>query len=165
MFTDERYVPADDAASNYHQVRDLIKGLDLPPGRVLRVETERPLEEAAARYDRALDRFLEQGGLLRLGILGLGADGHTASLFKRDDLRAAEGRWAMAVQRPDGRAAVTVTPRLLARVARLVFLAAGPAKRAAVRGLMQDPAQVVAGRAVAGHRRVEIWTDPEAWPR
>jgi 6-phosphogluconolactonase len=165
MFTDERYVPSDDPASNYHQTRTLINGWAVSPDRVLRVETERTLAGAATAYHDALRRFLARGGSIPVGVLGLGDDGHTCSLFRDEDLRAGGDRYAIAVQRPDGRAAVTVTPRLLTRVERLVFLVAGAGKREILDRLMTAPASVVAGRAVAGHRRVEVWTEPEAWPR
>lgn len=166
MFTDERYVSRDDEASNYHQSRGLILGLDLPEDRVLRVETDRPLVEAAQGYETALRGFVEGGGRIPLGILGLGADGHTASLFTPQHLEKAEGRFAIAVKnRPDGRSAVSVTPSLLARVDRLVFLVAGAAKREVLARMMKEPSAVIAGQAVAGHANVEVWCDPEAWPR
>jgi len=79
LFTDERYVPRDSEASNYHQSRPLLDALALAPGSILRVRTELSLDEAAADYERALARLLEAGVRVSLGLLGLGADGHTAS--------------------------------------------------------------------------------------
>ena len=157
LFTDERYVPVDSEASNYHQARPLLDALALGPQRLLRVHTELPLERAADEYERALGELLSSGAPIGLGLLGLGADGHTASLFREADLARARGHLAIAVQRPDGMAAVSVTPELLSRVREPVFVAAGPDKRAAIESLKAGDLALTAWRAVQGCARVELW--------
>lgn len=158
LFSDERYVPTDSEASNYHQSRLLLDALALAPASLLRVRTELPLEEAAADYERALTRLLESGVRIGLGLLGLGADGHTASLFSADDLARARGHLAIAVQRPDGMSAVSVTPQLLAQIEVLVFVVAGADKESAVRALEAHDPGLTAWRAVQACRAVELWT-------
>ena len=102
LFSDDRYVPADSPASNYCQSRPLLDALRLPEARLLRVRTELPLVEAAADYEQRLDELLGAGVRIGLGLLGLGAEGHTASLFSAADLERARGHRAIPVQRPDG---------------------------------------------------------------
>jgi 6-phosphogluconolactonase len=157
LFTDERYVPADSDASNYHQARPLLDALALPPRAVLRVRTELPLEEAAGDYEQRLTALLAAGVRIGLGLLGLGADGHTASLFSASDLDRARGRLALAVQRPDGMAAVSVTPDLLSRVGEPLFVVAGSGKEDAVRALLAQDTHLTAWRAVQGCPRAELW--------
>jgi len=164
LFSDERYVPADSPASNYHQTQPLLAALALPSAAVLRVRTELPLEDAARDYEAELAALLRSGGRIGLGLLGLGADGTTASLFGALDLERARGRLALAVQRPDGMAAVSVSPELLAQVAEPVFLVAGADKRDAVRRLLSKDPTLTAWRAVAGCARVELWVDEMAAP-
>jgi 6-phosphogluconolactonase len=157
LFSDERYVPSDSEASNYHRSRPLLDALRLAPAAVLRVRTELPLEEAAADYERSLAALRASGAQVGLGLLGLGANGHTASLFTASDIERARGRLAIAVQRPDGMSAVTVTPQFLAQVAELVFVVAGPGKHDALSKFSaQDPA-LTAWRAVQDCARVELW--------
>jgi 6-phosphogluconolactonase len=157
LFTDDRYVPADSEKSNYHRSRPLLDALALSPKEVLRVRTELPLEEAAEDYARSLAALLASGTRVGLGLLGLGADGHTASLFSASDIDRARGRLAIAVHRPDGMSAVSVTPEFLAQVAEPLFVAVGDGKRAALGALAaQDPA-LTAWRAVQGCPRVELW--------
>ena len=163
-YSDERYVPETSEASNYHTSRPLLDKLALPADRVLRVRTDLPLEEAAADYERRLLGMLRAGVRIELGLLGLGADGHTASLFNDADLARPAGRMAIAVQRPDGRAAVSVTPALLERVAEPLFVVAGADKRIALKGLVEHDPRIIAARVVAGCTHVEVWTEPEAWP-
>ena len=86
LFSDERYVPADSEGSNYFQARELLTALSLPPESLLSVPTQLPLAEAAAAYERELMQLLSSGVRIGLGLLGLGAEGHTASLFSEADL-------------------------------------------------------------------------------
>jgi 6-phosphogluconolactonase len=161
LFSDERYVPGDSPASNYHRAQPLIAALALPPAAVLRVRTELPLAEAAADYERALGALLEAPGTVGLGLLGLGAEGHTASLFSLADLGRSRGHLAVAVQRPDGMAAISVTPDFLAHVAEVLFVVAGGGKQAALAALMAGDPRLTAWRAVQGCARVELWVAQE----
>jgi 6-phosphogluconolactonase len=157
LFCDDRYVPSDSDASNYHQSRPLLDALALPAAAVARVRTELPLDEAAADYERQLAALLNSGVPIGLGLLGLGADGHTASLFGAADLERARGHLAIAVHRPDGMSAVSVTPDLLARVEEPVFVVAGSGKHDAIRALTTQDPNLTAWRAVQGCPRVALW--------
>jgi len=157
LFSDERYVPSDSQASNYHQARPLLDALALRPEKLLRVRTELPLEQAAEDYERALGAMLRSGAGIRLGLLGLGADGHTASLFSADDLSRASGHLAIPVKRPDGMSAVSVTPELLAQVSALLFVVAGADKQGAVQALQGQDPNLTAWLAVQECSAVELW--------
>ena len=157
LFTDERYVPEDSPRSNYHQSRALLDVLALPAESLLRVHTDRPLDEAAADYDGQLSALLSSGVHVGLGLLGLGADGHTASLFSAADIARARGRYAIPVQRPDGLAAVSVTPELLATVREPVFVVDEAGKEQALRRLLAQDKSLPAWAAVQGCAHVELW--------
>jgi 6-phosphogluconolactonase len=157
LFSDERYVPSDSDASNYHQSRPLLDALALPASSVARVRTELPLEAAAADYERQLAALLNSGVRIGLGLLGLGADGHTASLFGAADLERARGHLAIAVHRPDGMSAVSVTPDLLARVQDLLFVVAGGGKHDAIQAFAAQDVKSTAWRAVQGCAGVQLW--------
>lgn len=159
LFSDERYVPSDSDASNYFRSRPLLDALALRPEKLLRVRTELPLVEAADDYGRSLGAMLGSGVPVSLGLLGLGADGHTASLFSAADLSRARGRLAIAVQRPDGLSAVSVTPQLLAQVEELIFVVVADGKREAIRALEAQDANLTAWRAVQESAAVELWLD------
>lgn len=158
LFSDDRYVPQDSPASNYRMASPLIESLRLRDAQVLRVRTELPLEEAAADYERQLSEMIAAQSTVRLGLLGLGADGHTASMFTPADLERARDHLAIAVHRPDGMQAVSVTPALLARVDRLVIVVTGQEKQAALDALLARDSSLIAWRALENCPSVEVWT-------
>ena len=162
LFSDDRYVPSDSDQSNYHQSRPLFDSLRLPAAQVLRIRTELPLPEATADSERRLGELLGGGRGIALGLLGLGADGHTCSLFSAADLERTRGRLAISVHRPDGRDAVSVTPAVLERAEQLIFVVAGADKRTALDGLLRRQGDLTAWNAVRGCRAVEVWADAAA---
>jgi 6-phosphogluconolactonase len=162
LYSDDRYVAATSEASNYHQSEPLLAALALAPGQVIRVRTELPLDEAALDYEAQLATLLRSGARVGLGLLGLGADGHTASLFTQEHLAAARGHLAIAVQRPDGMAGVTVTPDFLSQAEELLFVVSGGGKYDALQALRNQDPRLVALLAVQGCPKVELWADQEA---
>jgi 6-phosphogluconolactonase len=134
-FADERCVPPDDPASNYRMAREAL--LDLLPAaaRVHRMEGERSDHDAAARaYEALLPERLD------LLVLGLGADGHIASLFPRSPSLAEPHRRVLAVTTPKHPPErLTITPPVI-RAARLTIgLVAGAAKAEALARVMDGP--------------------------
>jgi 6-phosphogluconolactonase len=126
-FADERCVRPDDERSNYRLVRErLLDRLERPPGVEHRVRGELPAERAADEYEAEL-----RGVGLELVLLGLGADGHTASLFPNDPALEEEGRNAVAVRRPDVDR-VTLTLPVMRGAAAVLFLVVGGDKADAV---------------------------------
>jgi 6-phosphogluconolactonase len=160
LYSDDRYVPATSESSNYFQSHTLIDALALPEPAVLRVRTELPLQQAAADYEKRLGDLLKSGVRITLGLLGLGADGHTASLFNSANLEQARGHLAIAVHRPDGLQGISVTPELLSRVSEPLFLVAGADKHAIVEEFVKSDSTLTARRAVAGCAKAEIWIAP-----
>jgi 6-phosphogluconolactonase/glucosamine-6-phosphate isomerase/deaminase len=162
LFSDDRYVPSTSDASNYHQSCELLNALGLPEDSLLRVRTELSLEAAALDYERKLAALLDSGVAVKLGLLGLGPHGHTASLFDSAHLEQARGRLAIAVERPDGMAGISVTPEFLRHVEKLVFVVAGGGKHDALLSLMNADPNLIAWRAVQGVPDVELWVEQAA---
>ena len=127
---DERCVPPDDERSNYRLAKEtLLDQLAVPPQAVHRMRGELAPEVAAAEYDAALE-----GVDLQLLLLGLGSDGHMASLFpgspqlEVEDRRVTSGPAGLDpfVDR------VTLTLPAILSAQRIVFLVAGAGKAEAV---------------------------------
>ena len=104
--------------------------------------------------------YIENGGRITLGLLGLGADGHVASLFSKRDLTRATDRYSIAVPLDSGPDRVSVTPKLLREIDSLVFLVAGQEKAGVFDRILNDPESTIAGQAVRGTSDTEVWYAP-----
>jgi 6-phosphogluconolactonase len=132
-FADERCVPPSDERSNYRLVRErLLDRLESEPV-VHRVRGELPAAEAADLYDGELD-----GVTLDFALLGIGPDGHTASLFPNDPALDELERRAVAVARADVDR-VTLSLPVLRGAEAVAFLAVGADKADAIRRAFVDP--------------------------
>ena len=147
-FGDERCVPADDPDSNYRLISEtLLRFPGIPDDRVHRIRGELDPAEAADRYAAELRGTvpLDVDGVPRLDVafLGLGEDGHTASLFPGDPALEIRDRLAVAVvaaKPPPHR--ITLTLPVLRAARTTVILATGAGKRDAVARVLagSDPA-------------------------
>ncbi|MEX2443537.1 MAG: 6-phosphogluconolactonase, partial [Alkalispirochaeta sp.] len=84
MLSDDRYVAAEDDRSNYGHIRPLVKALGLPEDRLVHVNPDLPLLEAVHDFGTRIAEVGRRDGIFSLAILGIGSDGHTASLFAPD---------------------------------------------------------------------------------
>jgi 6-phosphogluconolactonase len=144
---DERCVPPDHADSNYRMAREhLLDAVPVPPVRVHRIEAERPDHPAvAAAYQAEIARVLggTPGGpppAFDLILLGMGPDGHTASLFPGTAALVETKQWVVANHVPKFEAdRITLTYPILNRGAHVVFMAAGADKTAVLREVLEGP--------------------------
>jgi 6-phosphogluconolactonase len=154
-WVDERCVPPADGRSNYRLIREsLLDGLTRPPAAVHRVRGELPPEEAAAEYDAALD-----GVTLTLALMGIGPDGHTASLFPNAPALQETERRAVAVEAGMEPMVprVTMTRPVLGAAETMVYLVTGEQKAEAVkRAFAQPPSPDTPASLVRGRRTVAL---------
>jgi 6-phosphogluconolactonase len=135
IFVDERMVPPDDAASNYGMVRrELISRVPIPPSQVYRIRGEAKADTAARNYERELQTvFPLFAGRCDLIFLGVGEDGHTASLFPGTEVLHEMQHPARAVFVPRLQLwRVTLTLPVINRTRSVIFLASGKRKAAIV---------------------------------
>lgn len=135
---DERCVPPDSPDSNYFKARKiLLDYISLPDENIHRIPAELDPEQAAAAYEEILLRYFttcpdeEERNLasFELVLLGMGDDGHTASLFPGTAAVHEETRW-VAAHYVDRLAAwrITLTPAIINRAANIIFLVSGAGK-------------------------------------
>ena len=144
---DERVVPPDHPDSNYGMAfAVLLAPLAVPSSRVHRIKAERlDLEEAARDYHMEIARVLgaEAAGpppAFDLILLGMGADGHTASLFPYSEALPERRRWVVShyVARLGARR-ITLTPPILNRAREIRVLVAGADKASTLHEVLEGP--------------------------
>jgi 6-phosphogluconolactonase len=135
-FTDERAVPPEDPESNYGMIRRaLISRVSIPPARVHRMKAESPDRDAAAwAYERTLPSSLD------VLVLGIGQDGHTASLFPGSTALDEQHRLVVPVvgpKPPPNR--LTLTPPVIEAARSVAVIATGADKAAVVARAIEGP--------------------------
>jgi 6-phosphogluconolactonase len=158
---DERCVPPADGRSNYRTIREsLLDSLSRPPAQIHRIRSELEPEKAAAEYDAALD-----GVTLDLALMGIGPDGHTASLFPNAPTLDETERRAVAAEAgmEPFVPRVTMTRPVLGIARTMVYLATGEGKADAVKSAFADePSPATPASLVRGVQTIAILDRPAA---
>lgn len=147
FFGDERHVPPTDAESNYRMANEtLLSKITIPAQNVHRVAAELDADVAASQYERELHNFFpaEHDGWPRFDLimLGMGPDGHTASLFPGSAALGENSRWVVANWVEKFHTwRITLTFPVLNHAAEIMFLVAGEDKADVLRNVLQPKQQ------------------------
>ena len=165
---DERWVPSNHPDSNFGMAaKSLLAHIDIPPTNLHPIRTDlRTPEEAAATYERDLQNYFRNAPAAKCGfdmiLLGMGTDGHTASLFPGSPALNITDRLVAAVRAPDASPAVeriTLSLPALNRASDVLFLIAGRGKTDIMQSILTQPkasARLYPAARVRPRRRL-IW--------
>jgi 6-phosphogluconolactonase len=169
FWVDERCVPADNSDSNYGNARaDFLEKIPVPPWRIYPMKGELPPTEGAMEYAVTL----KQAGVLTetelplfdLILLGMGRDGHVASLFPGMVPEKDDTKWVIPVKggSPDVDR-LTLTYPVLNRGRTVVFMISGRGKAKTVKTVMENPGQNLPAQFIRPKKGQLIWVlDREA---
>ena len=168
---DERFVPHDDRDSNYRMARDaFLSRVPVPDANIHAVPTEgMSPDQAAGEYETTLKQFygadtLAPGRpLFDVTLLGIGEDGHTASLFPGQPTLQETSRWVVAVIGAKAEARITLTHPVLDSSRQVAFLVTGKEKRGVV-SRAQAGDRTLPAAAVHPIGRLHWFTDLAAAP-
>jgi 6-phosphogluconolactonase len=166
---DERFAPHDDASSNYRMVREaLLMQIPIPEKNIHPIPTEGLSPDAAASaYESELKIFYGADSLdperpiFDVTLLGLGLDGHTASLFPGSTALAERDKWVVAVTGPKSQARITLTYPALESSRRVAFLIEGKDKRPVFDRIRSDDRDLPAAR-LSPHGELHVFGDVAA---
>jgi 6-phosphogluconolactonase len=169
FWVDERLVPVTDPDSNFGSAeRDFLNQLTIPAGNIHPMSSRKPPVAAAEDYENELrqhfSRFSSAEPVFDLIVLGVGEDGHTASIFPGDHSAEETTRWVTAVKggTPDVER-LTLTLPILNRARCIVYLVSGSKKAEVVRTLLTDASAQLPPSRIAPQRGKIIWLlDTEA---
>jgi 6-phosphogluconolactonase len=150
---DERFVPYDHPESNYRMAREaMLAKAPVPPGNIHPVPTDGAPEDAALRYERTLqDAYgattLDSARpLFDVTLLGLGPDGHTASLLPGERVLEERRRWVAAVSHGRPEIRITMTYPVIESSRYVAFLVAGREKAGILQTIRAGGSRVPAAR-------------------
>ena len=166
FWADERCVPPDHSESNYRSAAELLFApLGLPPQNVHRIRGEDEPESAAREIEAELRRFAPATAagqpILDLILLGMGEDGHVASLFPGESevtMNSPAVYRAVTANKPPPRR-ITLGYAALAAAGEVWVLASGVGKEAALRESLATAGKTPLGRMLGLRRRTKILTD------
>ena len=143
---DERCVPPDDAESSYGQARELLlRHVNIPDGNIHRIQGELSPLEASRDYGRVLKRFASppiEWPRFDLVLLGMGEDGHTASLFPGSPVEAPGPTMAVTAHYQDRPAErVTLTPPVFNSARLVLFMVVGKNKASTLSKVLSETRQ------------------------
>lgn len=164
FFGDERCVPPDDPMSNYAMAMASLQGVaGLAPTSIHRMRGEFPPEAAARAYEDLLRRELGHGAGLDLVLLGLGADGHTASLFPGGPELDEHQRWVVPTRSPaPPPQRLSLTLPVINAAARVLFLVRGADKAPVLRRVLEGDAGLPAAQVHPACGRLDWIVDESA---
>tara|TARA_Y100000031_G_scaffold146000_1_gene179284 strand:+ start:273 stop:1013 length:741 start_codon:yes stop_codon:yes gene_type:complete len=154
FLVDERFVPFNDPESNYRMIKEnLLKELDIPPGNIHPIYIKDTSLSTALEYAESINRFFQLGEgdlpVFDLIMLGIGGDGHTASLFPGHEALHEKKRLTHAVNK-DGlkNERITITLPVINNTREIIFLATGKDKAGIVKEVIEGesadlPASIV----------------------
>ena len=150
---DERFVPYDHPESNYRMTREaMLSKVPVPPENIHPVPADGTPEQAAERYERTLQAaygatVLDPAKpLFDITLLGLGPDGHTASLLPDDAVLEERKRWVAAVSHGRPEVRITMTYPVIESSRYVAFLLAGKEKTAMFSEIRAGGSRVPAAR-------------------
>lgn len=167
---DERCVPPDDVESNYRMIREALLGkIAMPSGNFHRIAAEKADRESAAReYADELARILppQAGEFPRINLvfLGMGGDGHTASLFPGSQALDEKKLWVYPNFSPRlGKFRMTLTYPVLNAAQEVIFLVSGDDKAETLRQVLEGPRAKFPAQGInPGNGRLRWYVDRAA---
>ncbi|MFZ7186667.1 6-phosphogluconolactonase [Avibacterium avium] len=138
---DDRMVAPSDPESNYGEVQKLLfDHIEIPAENIHRIRGEAPVEQELARFQNELAEAVPNGEFDWI-ILGMGADGHTASLFPHQTNFDDENLAVIAKHPETGQVRISKTAKLLEQAKRITYLVTGAAKAEILKEIQSTPAE------------------------
>ena len=162
FWVDERMVPFDDPDSNYGAAKDdFLSRIPIPTHHLHPMPVRIPPDRGALQYESELKAFFadaDEDPLFDLIYLGMGNDGHTASLFPGQEAVRESSAWVLHVKGGNPRLPrLTLTPRVLNRAKRIIFMISGRGKAPILKTLWENGEKLLPVKEIRPPKGEVIW--------
>ena len=161
-WVDDRMVPYDNPASNFGAAKkDFLDHVSIPSKQIHPMPADMPVQQAATKYQKELEALFNDSidfPSFDLVFLGIGQDGHTASLFPGHSALDEKEKWIVPVKGGDPDVhRLTMTLPLLNRSRVIVFLASGTAKASVLKKILENQRAGLPAQGIAPKGGSLIW--------
>lgn len=154
FLSDERYVKTTSNYSNAFNIYPYFNAI-IPSKKILQINTNQNIELSVLNYEKKIKSLNN----IELGLLGIGADGHTAGIFSNSDKIIHTNKLVLEDLRPDGMKSITVSRILIHKIKKIILITSGESKKPILRVLKDKPNSIIAGLVLKNHPNVEVWHD------
>ena len=154
FLSDERYVKANSSENNAYNLSNMLNKLNCYDN-FIPVNTDLEPNSAAEDYGKKINAVTP----IKIGLLGIGQDGHTAGIFSNNDAISSNKNPVFITKRPNGMLGISVSNYFIQKIEKIVLLAVSNDKKNILTTLLNNPSAIPAGLILNKHSNVEIWTD------
>lgn len=143
-WSDERYVPHNHPQSNYHMSHDeLLIHLPLPENNIIPINTDLPPRDSAHDYEQKILSIMGSPPVFDIIMLGMGPDGHTASIFPGDNAVLQSTNWVEATYVYTLQSwRITFTPKLIKLARNVIILVSGDTKKEVLKHILNQDSMI-----------------------
>lgn len=156
---DERFVPQDHEDSNYRMTKEtLLDHIDIPSKNIFPVPVKGKPAACAAKYEQQIKKFFKDKPVFDLVMLGMGDDGHTASLFPGTSILEEKKKWISEVWVENKQTfRISFTYRLINKASHVLLLVAGEAKAKVISDIKTGKKDIYPVQGVEPKKGTVIW--------
>lgn len=154
FLSDERYVPYDSKDNNAYNLSNMLSKLQCHDN-FIAVNTSLEVNLASIDYGEKMNLLPPT----KIGLLGIGEDGHTAGIFSKKDALSLDKKLAFVTVRPNKMLGISVSNYFIQNIEKIILIAVSNAKTQILEVLFNDPSSIPAGIILNEHQNVEVWTD------
>ncbi len=154
FLSDERYVKANSEDNNAYNLLNMLNKLNCHSN-FIPVNTALDANSVAQDYGKKINAITP----IKIGLLGIGQDGHTAGIFSNKDAISSYKSPTFISKRPNGILGISVSNYFIQKIEKIILLAVSNNKKDILTTLLNNPTTIPAGLILSKHSNVEIWTD------
>jgi len=155
--SDERYVPNNSPQSNYKIQKQMVKSLITNPKQFIHPDCSLPINASVNKFATQIKQTIANKTTLSFALLGMGNDGHFASIFNQFQLQNAKNKIAISTIGADKLTRITISQDIIIQTKTIRFLINQTNKQQIVNQLSHTPQNILTWNALKNHPDLQFW--------